>query len=412
MPGLKQMQRRASGLLLGMVVVYAVALSQRHGHAAIGYVLAFAEAAIVGAIADWFAVVALFRHPLGLPIWHTAIIPKNKDAIGKNLGEFVETHFTTEAAILRRIRAANPAGLLGAWLLAPGTAASLGHAAAHAFGNVLGAINDARVSRQFADITTRQLGELNVSDMVATLGDLLVAENKHQDLLDGLLDWVAEYLADARNQPEITDFMIQAIGAENILFKTAIAKAAPSLTQALRQSANGVRHNPHHALRQRFGVTTREFIVHLKADPGWQDTIARYQQDTLASEQVKTLMGGIWGMVRSRLTAELQHEAPWVGDQLASFVTILGEVLSTDEELSAQLNQSIELGSAALIHEYRGEVGKFIEAQLALWTKDEMSDRIELAIGRDLQFIRINGTLVGGCVGLLIHALTQWLGGG
>ena len=401
------MQRLAGGLLLAMVVVYGVALSQRQLHPAMGYVLAFSEAAIVGAIADWFAVTALFRHPLGLPIWHTAIIPNNKEAIGKNLGDFVETHFITEEAIIGRIRSANPAGLLGTWLVAPETAASLGHAAAHAFSKVLAGLDDARISSQFADITTRQLGELDVSDMAATLGDLLVAQNKHQDLLDGVLDWVAEYLADARNQPEIADFMIEAIGAENILFKAAIARAAPSLINALRQSARGVRQNPQHALRQRFGVTTKEFIVHLKADPDWQKTIARYQQDTLCSEQVKTLMNGIWGLLRARLMAELQRDTPWVGEQLASFVSTLGNALITDVELNTRLNQSIELGSAALIHQYRGEVGKFIEAQLALWTKEEMSHRIESAIGRDLQFIRINGTVVGGCVGLLIYAMTQ-----
>lgn len=407
---LKQMQRMAGGLLLGMVVVYAVALSQRQVHPAMGYVLAFAEAAIVGAVADWFAVVALFRHPLGIPIWHTAIIPNNKDVIGKNLGDFVETHFITEAAIIQRIRSANPAGLLGTWLAVPETASSLGRAAAHAFSKVLASVDDTRINHQLAEITARQLGELNVSDMAAKVVDLLVAQNKHQDLLDGVLSWVLVYLSDARNQPDIVDFLIDATGAENILFKTAIAKASPSLINALKQSAHEVRDDPQHALRKKFGATIQEFIVQLKADPDWQHGIARYQQETLDSEQAKTLMNGIWDIIKARLNAQLHRDDPVVGEQLASFIRIMGEALTTDAELSARLNQSIESGSAALIHQYRGEVGKFIEAQLALWTKDEMSDRIEWAVGRDLQFIRINGTLVGGCVGLLIYALTQLAG--
>ena len=157
---LKTMQRLALGLLLLMPVIDAIGMTQRHTHPAWGYVLAFAEAAMIGAIADWFAVVALFRHPLGLPIWHTAIIPNSKEDIGRNLGEFVETHFITDEAISKRIRAVNPAGLLSRWLLAPNTATNLGHAAAHALNKVLGSLDDAKISQHLAGNHVPNLGRI------------------------------------------------------------------------------------------------------------------------------------------------------------------------------------------------------------------------------------------------------------
>ncbi len=408
---LQRMQRTALGLLLVMALIYIVALSQRHVHVAVAYLVAFAEAAVIGAIADWFAVVALFRHPLGIPVWHTAIIANSKDDIGRNLGAFIETHFMTEAAIARRLQAANPAGLLGQWLLAPDKAPELGHAAAGAFGKVLDALDDASIRQQLGAAAGRQLRLIDMPGMAGKVADLLVAENKHQVLLDGVLQGVADYLADERNQPQIAAFMINAVGAENILYKAAITKFTPGLVKALRQSSTEVRADAGHPLRISFGVWVNDFVLRLKADADWQNRIARYQQEALDSEPVNTLLNGIWDLIKARLQDDLKRDEPLLGAQLATLLQKIGESLTADAQWRAWLNQAIESGSAALIRQTRGEVGKFIEAQLAQWTKDEMSSRIELSIGRDLQFIRISGTLVGGLVGLLIHALTQLLAG-
>jgi uncharacterized membrane-anchored protein YjiN (DUF445 family) len=407
---LKTMQRISLGLLLFMAVIFAFATSYRQLHPAMGYLVAFAEAAMVGAVADWFAVVALFRHPLGIPIWHTAIIPNRKEDIGRNLGEFIENHFITEEAITKRIRSANPAGLLSTWLLAPNTATNLGHAAAHAINKVLDSLDDTKIRRQLGEATGTQLSQLNVPEMAASVADLFIAEKKHQEMLDGVLEWAAGYLADTANQPKISEFLINAIGAENFIFKTAISKVSPSLINALRQSAMDIRANPDHALRIKFGVMTQEFAQQLKADPDWKKSITQYQQDALNSEQVKSLLNGIWDILKDRLNTALNRHDSVMGGQLTPLIRQIGQTLATDAELSAWLNESIESGSAAMIHQYRGEVGNFIEYQLKQRTKDEMSNRIELAIGPDLQFIRINGTLVGGLVGLVIYAVTQLVG--
>jgi len=407
---LKLMQRTALGLLLGMAVIYVVAFSQRHAHPALGFVVAFAEAAMIGAIADWFAVVALFRHPLGIPIWHTAIIPNSKEGIGRNLGEFVENHFMTVEAVTKRLRAANPAGLLSSWLLAPDTAPKLGHALAKAGEKILESLDDAKISRLLQEAASRQLSQLDVSATAGKVADLLVAERKHQDLLDGVLQGAADYLSDERNQPQIADFLISAFGIDNAILKKGLSAYVPRGMRSLNQSAVAVQGNAEHPLRKKFDAWVKDFVLRLKADPDWQECIARYQQEALVSPQVEVLLNSIWGVIKLRLKADLSRDDPVMAAKLGTLVRKVGETLAADAGLRDWLNQVIESGSAALIHQYRGEVGKFIEAQLAQWTKDEMSQRIELAIGRDLQFIRINGTLVGGLVGVIIYALTLLAG--
>ncbi|HAL40080.1 MAG TPA: DUF445 domain-containing protein [Polaromonas sp.] len=407
---LKLMQRIALGLLLGMAVIYVLALSQRHAHPALGFVVAFSEAAMIGAIADWFAVVALFRHPMGIPIWHTAIIPNSKDDIGRNLGEFVENHFITEEAISQRLRAVNPAGLLSTWLLAPNTASKLGHTMAKAFEKLLKSLDDAKISRILGEAASRQLSQLDVSATAGKVADLLVAESKHQDLLDGVLLGIADYLSDESNKPQIAAFLIGAFEIDNAILKKGLSAYVPRGMRSLNQFAVGVHGNVEHPLRKRFDALVKDFVLRLKADPDWYESIARYQQETLVSPQVEVLLNSIWGVIKLRLKADLTRDDPVIAAQLATLVRKVGEILAADADLREWLNQAIESGSVSLILQHRGEVGKFIEGQLAQWTKDEMSQRIELAIGRDLQFIRINGTLVGGLVGVIIYALTQLTG--
>ena len=203
---------------------------------------------------------------------------------------------------------------------------------------------------------------------------------------------------------------LDALGADSAIYKKAISTFSPRLTHSLNQIIVGVQGNAEHPLRKKFDAWVKDFVLRLKADPDWKDGIARYQQESLASPEVKALLDNIWGVAKLRLSTDLSSDAPLIGVQLGALLRRVGETLAADADLREWLNQAIKSGSAALIRKYRGEVAKFIEGQLALWTKDEMSQRIELAIGRDLQFIRINGTLVGGLVGVIIYALTQLAG--
>ena len=404
---LRGMQWLAAGLLLLAALVFAIARSQRGGHPAWGYVEAFAEAAMVGAIADWFAVVALFRHPLGIPLWHTAIIPNSKAQIGRSLGAFVENHFITEQGIAERIAQADPAARLGAWLDDETHARQLGMASA-GIGRQLLAMAD---HEQLGNLLRRQasgyLEQLNVSDVAADCIDALIADGKPQELLDFLLDRSAAYLDDERHHAAIGDFVLGAFQIENALVKKAVKAYEPRMIASLQKFALAVRLDPAHPLRQRIAGWIADSALHLKGDPHWQDTVRRYQLQLVASDTVQAMLGELWQHISTRVQADLHADQPVLAQAIASVARNTGKVLGTDERARAWLNGAIVAGSATLVRRYRGEVGAFIAGRLDLWSKEEMSERIELAIGRDLQFIRINGTVVGGLAGLLIYSVSQ-----
>ena len=407
---LRFMQQVAGGLLLLAFVVFCLARSLLELHPVWGYVAAFAEAAMVGAVADWFAVVELFRHPLGIPVWHTAIIPGSKDAIGRNLGQFVEGHFITEEGIVRRIRQANPAGLLGAWLLGPSQSNTLGQALGKGLKVMLTALDDGAMRQLVRRAATRQLSEFDIASNAGALLNLLVTEGRHQQLLDSALQSLTSYLSEEANQQQAVNFLVAAFGVENALYKVGSAAIGPRALRSLRQSAQEVLQNPDHPARERFNGWVQDLILHLQDDPQWHEFITRHQRDTLASSQMQELLGGLWDLVKQRLLDDLNRNDPALTRQIAAVVRKVGQALAQDAQLAASLNNAFEAGSVLLVRNYRGEVGRFIEAQLARWSREEMTERIELAIGRDLQFIRINGTLVGGLVGLAIYTVTRLIG--
>ena len=224
---LRNMRLVALALLAGAACLLAVAHALRARHPAWGYVAAFAEAAMVGAIADWFAVVALFKHPLGLPIWHTAIIPNSKDAIGRNLGAFVENHFITEEAIGSKIRQADPARHMGEWLLNPQHLTGLGQSAATVARQLIEALDHEQIRDKIRELASQQLTEVDLSGTAGQLVDRLLQSGRHQELLDALLDGAGAYLGDAEKLPTISQFLIDSLGVENSMMKMAINAYAP-----------------------------------------------------------------------------------------------------------------------------------------------------------------------------------------
>ncbi len=407
---LRNMQRVALALLAAAGCVLAVAHALRARHPAWGYVAAFAEAAMIGAMADWFAVVALFRRPLGLPIWHTAIIPNSKDDIGRNLGGFVENHFITEEAIGHKIRQADPARRIGIWLLDPAHTAALGQPTAQIARQLIEALDHEQIRDRVRALASQQLTEVDLSGTAGALMERLMQSGRHQELLDALLDGASAYLGDTEQLPTISQFLIESLGVENSMMKMAINACAPRSVASLKQKLDEVRRDPAHRLRRLFDGWMEQFALRLKADPQWAQKIRRHQAELVQDAQVQQQLAGLWDGLKGRLLHDLGQEQPALLRQIQAGIEKLGQLLDERPELRQWLNQAIEDGSAALIRQYRGEVGRFIEQQLAKWTREEMSQRIELAIGRDLQFIRINGTIVGGLIGLLIHALMQATG--
>ena len=404
---LRTMQWVAVGLLVAAALLFALARSQRGGHPAWGYLEAFAEASMVGAIADWFAVVALFRHPLGIPIWHTAIIPNSKEGIGHSLGAFVENHFITEQGIAQRIAEADPAELLGAWLRDPRHAQQLGDSAAGIAKQLLSMLDREQMRELVRSKATSYLGELNLASVAADCIDALIADGKPQELLDFVLDKGAAYLADEGNHAAIGDFALNAFHIENKLIKAGLVLYEARMIRSLQEFVMAVRADPQHPMRARLSGWIADSALHLKSDGHWQDTVKRYQHQALTSDKVQAMLGEIWDNASARLLADLNSEQPALARAIARMAGNTGKVLASDGQAKAWLNDTIIAGTSSLVRRYRGEVGDFIESRLALWSKEEMSTRIELAIGRDLQFIRINGTVVGGLAGLLIYTVSR-----
>lgn len=402
---LRSMQRVALGLLLLAAVLFAIARWQRAQHPAWAYLEAFAEAAMIGAIADWFAVVALFRHPLGIPLWHTAIIPNSKASIGANLGSFVENHFITEQGVAERIRQADLAGRVGAWLSAPLHAGQVSQALSSALTQALDKVDDAAMCSRLREFASAELGKLDLSGLAGGYLDTMIGKGAPQALLDPLLEKLITWLGDDGNHDTIGEFMLRCFNIENAMIKSMVLGYAPKAIGSLREQAIDVRMNREHPLRGRINGWLADSALRLKADPEWKQSVARHQANALRSEELQAMLGGIWDALRQRVKSDLQGADPLIVATMRQLVQECGRVLGADPALRNWLNSAIESASAALVQRYRGDVGKFIEQQLAKWSKEEMSTRIELAIGRDLQFIRINGTLVGGLVGLLIHAV-------
>ncbi len=407
---LRKMRYAATGLLLASLGLLVLAHVLNDGHPAWGYVAAFAEAALIGAMADWFAVVALFKHPLGLPIWHTAIIPNSKDDIGRNLGAFVENHFITEEAIGSKIRQADPARRVGEWLRDPLHLTGLGQSAANVARQLIEALDHEQIRDQIRAVASQQLTEVDLSGTAGQLVDRLMQSGRHQELLDALLDGAGAYLGDAEKLPTISQFLIDSLGVENAMMKMAVNAYAPRSIASLNRKLDEVRRDPAHRFRRVFDGWIGDFALRLKADPQWAEKIRRHQAELVQDQQVQLLLSGLWDGLKERLLHDLSQDQPALIRQLQAWIQKLGQILVEKPELGQWLNQAIEGGSVTLVRRYRGEVGRFIEQQLAKWTREEMSQRIELAIGRDLQFIRINGTIVGGLIGLAIYAVRQATG--
>jgi len=261
---------------------------------------------MVGAVADWFAVVALFRHPLGIPLWHTAIILNSKDSIGKSLGTFVENHFITEDGIVERVRQADVGMRLGEWLLHPVHAKQVGDSAAALARQVLQGVDDEWARQMIRELATSELVKLDLSSIAGGAMDALIAEGKPQDLLDALLGKLAGWLADESNHDTIGNFLLGSLKVENGMVKMVVQGYMPTAINSLQAQIAEVRQNPSHPLCAQVGSWIADRALHVNANPAWQEAIARYQQQAIRSESVQGALGDLWNAFRYRLLADLQ----------------------------------------------------------------------------------------------------------
>ena len=405
------MQRLALGLLLAAAMLYALATALEPRHAAWGYVAAFAEAGMVGAIADWFAVVALFRHPLGLPIPHTAIIPANKDRIGDNLASFIATHFLSPEQVLPKLCEFDAAGRLAGWLARPDNAERVGQRLLGVGRWAVGALDDARVRAFVADLAQRGLRQIDVTRLSGQVLEAMTHERRHQELLDGVLAQLARLLGEDSVQDTITEAIareikgLKYVGLDQVAARLATRKVVVIVAKTILDMAD----DPDHRLRQRFDELAAGFVARLQHDPALQARGERLKEELLASAALADYVQQLWGELLNWLRSDMAHDDSSIRRAVTRAAHTLGERLAGDAAVRDWINAELLAAAPRLIERYREDIRRYIAGRVQAWDAREMTDELERHIGRDLQFIRINGTLVGGMVGLLIHAVTQAL---
>jgi len=409
---LARMKWLASGLLVLAGAIYVVARAFEAEHPWLFYVSVTAEASMVGAIADWFAVTALFHHPLGLRfIPHTAIIPRNKQRIAAGLSHFIETNFLTSAAVLQRIRDFQPARTLYAWLLRAENAEAVATYVTRLSAYLLGAMDDERVRRYLQQTIARRLKSADIAGAAAELLDVLTENKRHHELLDAALAALDELLSRAETQAYLAGEVAKSaplLKWLSDLFQLKLdERAALKIVEVAVQKIKEVRNSERHALRERFDVYVAGFVRRLKNDEALRERVHRLRDEALASPALAAYAGGVWDELRAWLAAEHDRRPASLHQRVTGMLESLGRTLRADREIQAWLDEQILEGAALIVEEHRAKIGRFIEDQIMGWQKQKLVGELERHIGPDLQYIRINGTLVGGLAGLLIAVLTQ-----
>lgn len=415
---LRRLKAIAVGLLLLMLAGFVV--SHLQGEQGIwAWVSAFCEAAAVGALADWFAVVALFRRPMGLPIPHTAIIPRGKDRIADSLAFFVRDQFLEPASLMAKLQVFDPAARLGNWLSEPDRARLLADTVRGWLLQALDFFDEAAVRRRLHGFVVQQLRQWNAAATLGELLDLLTADGRHQRVLDEGLQRLARWLEQPEVKERASQLIVRYIQREWPTLSSTVSWVKPideigdslaeRLARAVLDELQQVLAEPGHPLRQDYEQWVGSYTQRLREDPALAARIEQMKQDMIDHPALQDYVQGLWSRIHASLRADLQQEESAIAGYLQRSVAALGRSLAADPALRDALNQHLLEGAQRLTLRLREGVTGHIASTVKAWDERHLVDQLELSVGRDLQFIRFNGTLVGGLIGLLLHAVTSWL---
>jgi uncharacterized membrane-anchored protein YjiN (DUF445 family) len=372
------------------------------------YVSATAEAAMIGAIADWFAVTALFRHPLNLRfIPHTAVIPRNKARIAAGLSAFIQHNFLSTEAVVARIAEFRPARTLCGWLLQPRNAGMLAGYFARLLAYAVGAVDDGRVRGFLLRAVAQAARRADLASALAQLLDVLTENRRHHALLDEALAALDDLLA----REDTRRFIAREVAGSAPLLKyfsdlfhlKLDEKAALRIVDVALRKLSEVRQDRDHELRGRFDAFVEQFVEKLKSDAAMRARVHRLRDEVLESPALAAYVGGLW----EELRAWLQAEQALVEQKSADLLRHFGELLEADRGIQQWLDEQILAAIPPLVKEHSGGIGRFVEDQINAWQETRLVEELERHVGADLQYIRINGTVVGGLVGLAIAILTR-----
>ncbi len=400
---LARMKRRATGLLVLATIIFIVSRLLESRWPWLDIVRATAEAAMVGGLADWFAVTALFRHPLGLPIPHTAIVAARKDQIGRNLGNFVAKHFLGRDVLAQKLASLEVSKHLAQWLSVPENSRSLARHAATGVASGVRVLRDEDVQELIDAAIVRKIRKTPVAPLIGKALSIMTEDHRHQELLDEAI----RLLSRAIDQNQ--DMIRERIGEETPWWVPDLVddKIHEKIVSSVDRTLKEIRDDPQHPLRERFDEALDAFIAKLHDSPEVQARAEAIKLELLDAGAVRRFSSSLWEDAKGALFRYADNPEAFAPTAIERGLVSLGEAAQRDPTLLSKMDGYVADVALHLVERYQGEVAQLIAQTVASWDPEVTSQRIELAIGKDLQFIRINGTIVGGLAGLVIYAVAK-----
>jgi len=400
---LKKHKRIATSLFFLMALIYGlmVYLQLDSPRAWMGYVESFSEAGMVGALADWFAVTALFRHPLGLKIPHTNLIERKKNDLGENLGKFVNDNFINPENIRPYIERLNIVKIVSNWLSRPNNQKVLEEEILNLLNKIIRELEDEEVENFLSEKGIELLKSIDYPKITSSGLHYLIDRNEHINLLENLLPQIKEYVYESQD-------LIKEKISENRPFIAFLAgkKISRELTEGLISFIEEVELDKNHFVRKKLTQNLDRFADDLLTSPSWQNKFDQLKEELIIPENLEKYTHAVWQAIKQTLVQNLEDSDSLLKNYIHKNVQKLAHNLETDEEMNQRINRWIQHFAYRMILKNRTQVEQLISKTVESWEGKELSDKLELEVGKDLQFIRINGTLVGGLVGLIIHTLT------
>jgi len=403
--GAQGMKVAATGLLVVMAGVFVAARALELQYPWLGYVKAFSEAAMVGGLADWFAVTALFRHPLGIPIPHTAIIPRNKDRIGEALARFLQENFLIPGVVARRMQKLDVAGTAGRFLQTPaGQGTRIRAGASRLIADMFESLDDERLGGIVKGAIASRLRKTEISPLLGHALASAINDDRHVPMLEAAIRWTARAL-DA-NEPLIRDMVHK---KANWVLKLAglDAKLADAIINGLRKLTAEMSTDPAHPVRIKVEEALAQLANDLQTRPETRERVEVIKEQLLDNKSVSLWLDALWQKGREAVIRAARNPDAVLAGKLGEIMKSMGATLENDPRIRVAINRFARRASVGLAASYGSSIVKLVSETIRGWDARTVTARLEAAVGRDLQYIRINGTLVGGLVGLVLHMLDR-----
>ena len=402
-PGAQGMKAAATGLLVVMAAVFVVARAFEAAYPWLSYVKAFAEAAMVGGLADWFAVTALFRHPLGLPIPHTAIIPRNKDRIGEALATFLKENFLIPSVVARRMQRLDVAAAAGRFLQTPaGEGTRIRAGASRLIADIFESLDDERLGGIVKGAISSRLRAMEVSPLLGHALASAINEDRHVPMLEAAIRWTARAL-------DANEHLIRELVQKKANWVLKLAgldtKLADAVVDGLRKLTVEMSTNPAHPVRQKIEEALAQLANDLQTRLETRERVEAIKEQLLDNQSVGLWLDALWQRGREAIVKAARNPDAVLAGKLGEILKSMGGTLEKDPRIRAAINQFARRAAVGMAASYGSSIVKLVSETVRSWDARTVTNRLEAAVGRDLQYIRINGTLVGGLVGLILHVI-------